>query len=155
MQQTFWKLILCIAICLSVGFLGSFYEVGQWYSQLAKPNWTLPNWVFAPVWTVLYVLMGVSLWFIWCKPQHPPLSSTPYQLFFLQLFVNLCWPFFFFYQKQLGISVVIIAILLVLVAWTIKSFRKYSSISSVLLLPYLGWVTYATVLNIMIWWMNG
>lgn len=155
MRVDFPKLVLCIFLCLCIGFIGSFYTVGEWYNALQKPSWTPPGWVFAPVWTFLYVLIGISIWYIWVRPDKPLKNKLPYFFFFLQIALNLLWPFVFFYQKSIGWSLVVMCFLWIAIEMNIRSFYPYSKKAAYLLIPYFLWVTYALTLNIAIWWYNG
>ena len=116
------KLILSIGICLGAGILGSFFTVSSipnWYVTLNKPFFSPPNWVFGPVWTILYILMGYSLYLVWKKKKVP-------SVFWLQLILNASWSIIFFGMKNPGLALIDIALLWVAIVLTIKSFYKIS-----------------------------
>jgi len=144
------KLILSIGICLGAGILGSFFTVSSipnWYVTLNKPFFSPPNWVFGPVWTILYILMGYSLYLVWKKKKVP-------SVFWLQLILNASWSIIFFGMKNPGLALIDIALLWVAIVLTIKSFYKISKSAAYLLIPYLLWVSFASILNISIWLLN-
>ena len=151
-------LFLCILLCLGVGLTGRFFthqSVYDWYKTLNKPLWTPPNWVFGPVWTTLYLLMGISLWLIWEKKRqlHNP-QFTPYFLFGIQLLLNFLWSLLFFGKQNPLLALIDLTLLWVILFATIVNFNKYSTIADLLLVPYLIWISYAWALNLAIVRMN-
>ncbi len=149
-------LIICIAIPLAAGFIGSIFttpEIGNWYSTLVKPSFNPPSWVFGPVWTFLYFLMGLALFVIWrSKPsKEKRLALT---MFAIQLVFNVLWSFVFFGAHLLLWSLVEILILLNLIALTIRAFGRIRRQAALLLLPYWLWVVFATFLTYSIWRLN-
>jgi benzodiazapine receptor len=148
-------LIVFFAICLGAGGLGSFFSassVRDWYPRLRKPVGTPPSWVFGPVWTTLYVLMAISAWLVWRafgRGAHPALL-----IFFAQLALNVAWSGIFFGSRMPGAALLEIVILWLAVAFNIFVFFLLLPVSAYLLLPYLGWVTYAAYLNYGIWRLN-
>lgn len=149
-------LVLFVLVCLAAGGLGAIAttpEIDGWYQTIAKPTWNPPNWVFGPVWTTLFVLMGISAWLVW-KPQEPKKTSTPLKLFAVQLALNIAWSWIFFRMHLIGWAVVEIAILWVAILATTVAFFRRSQPAGWLLVPYLGWVTFASLLNFMIWRLN-
>lgn len=162
-MQNFWNhrltvLGLFILMCLTVEIAGQLFTdagVYDWYKTLVKPSWTPPNWVFGPVWTVLYLMMALALWLVWDQQQqNPPHDSTPYFWFGLQLFLNFMWSYLFFTLKNPGYALVDIVLLIGAILGTTLSFKKYSSRASWLMIPYFLWVCYAFTLNLAIWKMN-
>lgn len=148
-------LLLFIVVCIAAGGLGSFATASQiptWYASINKPIWTPPNWLFAPVWTTLYIMMGVAAWLVWRK--GPSLRSRPLMYFWLQLALNTLWSFVFFSWESPGLAFVEILLLWTFIAATIRSFQKQSALAAVLLIPYLGWVSFASLLNFAIWRLN-
>lgn len=148
--KSFIKLILSIGICLGAGVLGSVFTISSipsWYVTLNKPIFSPPNWVFGPVWTVLYILMGISLYLIWAKSKVP-------SVFWIQLILNASWSIIFFGMKNPGLALVDIVALWVSIVLTIKVFDKINKLSSYLLYPYLLWVSFASILNLSIWVLN-
>ncbi len=150
------RLTISVLIPLSVGFLGSLFttpSIGTWYATLNKPVFNPPNWIFAPVWTALFILMGLSLYFVWEKWKKKNGMNTFY-IFGMQLSLNLLWSILFFGLHKPLYALIEIVILWIAIMMTILEFRKFSKTASLLLLPYLVWVTFATVLNFSIVLMN-
>jgi tryptophan-rich sensory protein len=154
-----WLLpVLCIALPLIVGIVGSFFTAGSipgWYAGLNKPAINPPAWVFGPVWTVLYILMGISLYLV----LRDGTERTPVRqgviLFTVQLALNLLWSIVFFYGQAVAAALVVLLLLIVLIAATAISFRRISVPAAWLLAPYLAWCCFAAVLNAQIWLLNG
>ncbi|MCP5469838.1 MAG: tryptophan-rich sensory protein [Chlamydiales bacterium] len=117
--------------------------VNTWYAALKKPDWTPPSWIFAPVWTVLYLTMAVALFMVWRKGAQ----FGAYFFWFLQLLLNFTWSFFFFSLKSPWLGFIDILLLWIAIFATIVVFAKYSKGAAWLLLPYLLWVSYALTLN--------
>lgn len=144
------RLIFSIGVCLGAGIIGSvftFSSIPTWYAALNKPSFSPPNWVFGPVWTILYLLMGISLYLVWQKKKVPA-------VFWVQLVLNALWSVIFFGLKNPVLAMLDIAVLWVAIYLTIKSFYPISKIAAYLLLPYLLWVTLASVLNLSIVILN-
>jgi len=149
------KLIVSLLLPQLAGGLGAFFtlnSVRDWYLTINRPEWNPPNWLFGPVWTTLYVLMGISCFLIW-KSDHPEKKKL-LTLYFIQLGLNTLWsPAFFGAQSPL-LGLIVIIPLWMMILTCIIQFRKVSVWSSGLLVPYLLWVSFATVLNGTIWWLN-
>ncbi len=146
-------LILSVAICLSAGFIGSFFtisSIGSWYSTLNKPFFNPPNWLFGPVWTFLYILMGISLYLA----VKNGADKKTLIIFSQQLLLNTVWSILFFGLQNPFFAFIEIIILWLFIFLTILSFSKYSRLSAYLLLPYLFWVTFAAFLNSAIIYLN-
>ena len=146
MPKNLPKLIFSIGICLGAGVLGSFFTFSAipiWYATLNKPSFSPPNWVFGPVWTVLYILMGISLYLVWTKKKVP-------SVFWVQLVLNAAWSIIFFGMKNPVLSLVDIVALWIAIILTIKSFYPISKTAFYLLIPYLLWVSFATILYLSI-----
>jgi benzodiazapine receptor len=144
-------------VCLLVGFLSSFAtqsSVNSWYLTLNKPSFNPPNWVFAPVWTVLYILMGIAAGLVWAKGYYHLWVKTALYHFVFQLLLNALWSVVFFGLKNPFIALLIITGLNVLLLFTFKSFKVADTKAAYLLLPYMVWVGFATVLNFAIWYLN-
>lgn len=144
-----FKLIVSILICLSAGFVGSIFttpSIPTWYAGLNKPFFNPPNWIFAPVWTTLFVLMGISLSLVWRKVNLKN-NLKPFLVFGFQLLLNTFWSILFFGLKTPTLALVEIIVLWLAILKTILAFKKISKSASYLLYPYLVWVTFATVLN--------
>ena len=151
------KLVLSLAISVIVGVSGGFFSVNEipgWYLHLNKPSWNPPNWVFAPVWTSLFVLNGISLFLVWKNSAQARLKKIAIALFFIQLVLNFFWSFFFFHQHAMGWALVEIVILWIFILLTIFAFGKISNLAAWLLVPYICWVSFAVVLNYSIWKLN-
>ncbi len=151
------KLIICIVICEGVGIIAGLAtreSISTWYQTLNKPSFNPPNFIFAPVWTVLYLLMGISLFLIWKDGLNDSLTKFAFFFFLFHLLVNGLWSFVFFkFQSLLGAFIIII-FLLILILLTIILFYKINKVASFLLIPYFIWVSYATILNFSIWRLN-
>jgi tryptophan-rich sensory protein len=146
--------LLFLAISLMAGYFGSQLSGNstvQTYSQLYKPDFFPPSWVFGPVWTILYILMGLSAYLVWKTKKD---IKTPLILFFTQLILNLLWPAIFFGLHQYLWAFIEILILLIMIIITIFSFDKKSKTAAYLLIPYLFWVSFATILNYIIFRIN-
>lgn len=149
------KLIFSIGICLGAGILGSFFTVSSipaWYATLQKPAFSPPNWVFGPVWTILYIMMGVSLYLVWISKGK--LKQKALNLFFVQLGLNALWSIIFFGMKNPTLALVDIVALWIAIVLTIKYFYPVSRLAAYLLVPYLLWVSFASILNLSIVILN-
>jgi benzodiazapine receptor len=151
------KLVLSIAVCELAGFIGSFFTIPSipgWYATLARPELAPPNWVFGPVWTTLFALMGIAAFLIWKKGiSHKPVRSALW-VFLIQLVLNACWTIIFFGLHSPGIAFAEIVILWVAILGTIILFARISRAAAWLLLPYILWVSFAAYLNFSIWTLN-
>ncbi|HRS95541.1 MAG TPA: tryptophan-rich sensory protein [Candidatus Latescibacteria bacterium] len=146
-------LVLFLIVVFSVSVIGGLFtasSVGTWYEGLAKPSWRPPNWLFGPVWTLLYAMMAVSAWLVWKKAGFGPALL----MFAVQLLINGIWSPVFFGAQSLGGGLVVIVALWFAIVGTIAMFWPVSLAAALLLLPYLAWVSFATVLNAAIWRMN-
>lgn len=151
------KFMISILICLAVGFIGSFftsYSVSTWYATLNKPSFTPPNSVFMPVWTSLYLLLGISLFLVWRQGTDHKIVRTAISLFFIQLLFNLLWSMLFFGLRSPLAGFLDIALLWVFILLTILAFYSVSKTAALLLLPYFLWVCFASILNFSIWKLN-
>ncbi|HOT36268.1 MAG TPA: tryptophan-rich sensory protein [Candidatus Latescibacteria bacterium] len=146
-------LVLFLIVVFSVSVIGGLFtasSVGTWYEGLAKPSWRPPNWLFGPVWTILYAMMAVSAWLVWKKAGF----GSALLMFAVQLLINGIWSPVFFGAQSLGGGLVVIVALWFAIVGTIAMFWPVSLAAALLLLPYLAWVSFATVLNAAIWRMN-
>ena len=151
------RLVGLVIICELVGILGSVYTVSSiptWYFGLNKPFFNPPNYLFGPVWTILYALMGVSIFRILEIKKRDEKVKEAIKLFWIQLFLNGIWTPIFFGAKQLFLALIVIAFMWFFILKTIKAFAKIDKISAYLLYPYLAWVSFATLLNFSIWFLN-
>ena len=151
--QTTAALPLWILLALSAGLAGSRWLPGDWYLALEKPAWNPPSWVFAPVWTTLYVMMGVAAWLVWRRSGFAGARGA-LSLFFCQLGLNALWSYIFFGAHQMGWALVEMGGLWVAILGTILAFRRHSCAAARLLMPYLAWVSFAAVLNFTLWQLN-
>jgi benzodiazapine receptor len=156
-ERTRWiGLVIFIAICLGAGTLGAVAttpEIEGWYKTIAKPSWNPPDWIFGPVWTTLYVLMAVAAWLVW-KPAGFRAAAVPLALFAIQLLLNIGWSWIFFRMHEPGWAFVEIVVLWLAIVATTVAFFRCSRIAGWLLVPYVAWVGFASVLNFAIWQMN-
>ena len=149
-------LAFLVAFCLVIGALGAAVvatSVDTWYADLAKPSFTPPDRLFGPVWTVLYVLMAIAAWRVWRSADRDT-RRGPLTLFALQLAVTLGWTVVFFGLQKIGAAVATIVVLDVGVVVTTLAFRSIDRWAGLLMVPYLAWSVFATVLNIAIWRLN-
>lgn len=151
------KLIVCVLVCLGVSYLGSLLttpSIPTWYAGLQKPPFNPPNWIFAPVWLTLFVLMGISAFLVWNKGLGKKNVRIGLGLFVAQLALNLAWSgLFFALHSPLWAFVDIIA-LWVLIFLTIIWFFRVSRLAGILMIPYILWVSFASVLNLTIALLN-
>jgi len=151
------KLVICCAVPLLIGFLGSFItadSLTNWYAGLKKPPFNPPDWIFGPVWTILYIMMGIAAFLIWRKGLHDKIVRIALGCFLVQLFLNAIWtPLFFGLQSPL-LGLIDIILLLNAIIVTIYVLSKISRPAALLLVPYLLWVSFAAVLNASIYLLN-
>ena len=162
------RLVVSIAIPLIAGAVGAIFtseSIATWYQTIEKPSFTPPNWLFGPVWTTLYVLMGLSLFLVWRGLTSSTITTTflenrrsvkivTFIAFGTQLILNVLWSFLFFGLRSPQLAFAEIMMLLASIAVTIVIFSKISKLAAVLMLPYAGWVTLASFLNLQIWLLN-
>ncbi len=175
-----FKLVVSIIICETAGVIGSFFtisEINTWYSLLKKPSFNPPDWIFGPVWTTIYILMGISLYLVWEKKFIPVKeinikNKKPWQkisekflsgkwqqlniilIFAVQLILNIAWSVIFFGWHNPGVAFFALIMLWVAILFTIINFGRVSKISAILLIPYILWVSFAGFLNFIIWVIN-
>lgn len=153
------KLLSSLVLCLGAGGIGAYYtipSINDWYELLQKPIFTPPNWVFGPVWIVLYILMGIALYIVWQKQgQRGQNKAASYTWFGIQLVLNIVWSVVFFGLHSIYGGLIIIVALWLSIAMTIRAFSKQATVAAWLLVPYLVWVSYACVLNYSFWRLNG
>jgi translocator protein len=145
-------LLLWLLLPLLAGAFGSQFQPGAWYAALDKPSWNPPSWVFGPVWTVLYIMMGVAAWLVWDR--HRGAARTALAVFVVQVVFNGLWSYLFFGLQSPALAFAGIVILWSLIATTLVLFWRARTVAGVLLLPYLAWVSFAAVLNFTIWQLN-
>ncbi|PBJ13122.1 TspO/MBR family protein [Flavobacterium sp. ACN6] len=152
------KIIIALIICLAVGYSASLVtrpSVESWYPTIAKPVFNPPNWIFMPVWTILYIFMAVAAGLVWDKIKEQTEEVKKALLFFIiQLILNAIWSYLFFGLKNPMLALVEIALLWLMIYETYLKFIKINKTAGYLLIPYLAWVGFAAVLNASIWWLN-
>lgn len=144
-----FKLLLSIALPLSSGAIAGLFTaqaVPEWYETLNRPSFNPPNWLFGPVWTTLYILMGISLFLIW-KQRATRERNKALLIFGLQMALNFGWSFIFFYFNRIGLALVEIVFLWISILMMCVLFYKIKPLAAWINIPYLIWVTFATVLN--------
>lgn len=161
MKNKIFLFLFFIIITQFVGLIGSFFtmpNIKSWYFFLKKPSFSPPNWVFAPVWTVLYLLMGISAFLIFIagfeKEEQKKETKIALIFYFVQLLINIIWSFVFFEAKNLFLSFLTIIILWFFILFTLIKFWKIRKNAGILLIPYLFWVSFALVLNLRVWQLN-
>ena len=142
-----------LVVSLAAGWIGSRYMPGAWYAALTKPAWTPPSSVFAPVWTVLYVLMAVAAWLVWRRAGFID-ARVALSLFIAQLALNALWSHLFFGVHRADLAFLEIVMLWAVILCVVVLFWRKVSIAGVLMLPYLAWVGFASCLNFALWQMN-
>lgn len=145
-------LVLFVLTCLGVGFVGgafTYSSISEWYRFLEKPFLNPPNWVFGPVWTFLYICMGVAAYLIYQQNK-----ANLLKIFWVHLGVNFIWSWLFFGLRNPGLALIDIIILWLLISYLAFEFYKVNKLASSLLWPYLAWVSFATYLNFNIWLLN-
>ncbi len=150
---SFLMLVLFLAVSFSAGLFGARFKPGDWYDQLSKPSWRPPNWLFAPVWTALYLAMGVAAWLVW---QRAGLRKAQLALSFfaLQLILNAVWSWVFFGLHRPGLAFGEITLLWAAILITLVLFWRHCPLSGLLFVPYLAWVSFAAMLNFSLWRLN-
>jgi translocator protein len=139
-------IVLCLAVGGGAGYLTS-NSVLTWFPTLVKPSFNPPAWLFAPIWTTLYIMMAVAAWLVW-------LSKGSLVLFYVQLALNFAWSLLFFGLHSPAMALIDIAAMWIAILLTLLGFWKVDARAGWLLVPYLAWVSFASVLNASIWWLN-
>ena len=155
-MKNIFKLVISILIPLIIGFLGSFFtssSVDSWYTTINKPSFNPPGWIFAPVWTTLYILIGLSFYLVW-RGNFGMKRKKVISVYFFQLFFNLLWSVLFFGLKSPLLGLIDIIVLLIFIVVNTVIFYKISKTAGYLLIPYLLWVSFATILNVSIFILN-
>ena len=150
MVINFFRLTISIISCVCVGLISGLWtskSINSWYKSLSKPSFNPPNWIFGPVWTILYILMGIALYLVWG-------SSIAIIFFVIQLILNFLWSIIFFSLKNPLIAFIDIILMLVMILCTMITFYPVSKLAVILFIPYLLWVSFASILNFNIYWLN-
>ena len=150
------RAIISIGVCLAVGAVSGLFTadaIPTWFTTIQKPSWNPPNWLFGPVWTTLYVLMGIAFFLVWRSPNSADKSRAMWA-FGTQLVLNFFWSFIFFKQQNISGAFIEILFMLAAIVATIVLFSKVNRTAAWLLAPYLAWVSFASFLNFTIWQLN-
>jgi translocator protein len=148
--STFWKLVIAVGICETVGITSGLLSrsgMDVWFKTLDKPSFNPPAYLFGPVWTTLYLLMGISLWIVWKSGASESKKRGAIYVFAVQLFINFWWSILFFKFHSIGYALLNIVLLDIAILITIFYFARISRLAGWLLVPYILWVYFATVLN--------
>ena len=151
------KFIFSLVLCQLAGIIGALFNsssISTWYNHISKPEFTPPNWVFAPVWISLYLLMGIALYLVWTAETTLNLKQAALILFSIQLLLNTFWGYFFFFLQNPLYGFIEIIILWIFIVLTIIWFFRIKQLAAFLLLPYWIWVSFAAVLNFFTWRLN-
>ncbi len=157
MKKKLTYIAITVSVCLVIGFLASFAtqtSVNTWYITLNKPSFNPPNSIFAPVWTILYIMMGISAGLVWAKGLHHIWVKTALYHFGFQLLYNALWSIVFFGLREPFWGLLVIITLLILLTLTIRWFYVVSKPAAYLLIPYFLWLCFATALNYKVWELN-
>lgn len=157
MRRDWVVLAVFIVVCFGAAGLGSWFttpSLDSWYAELRKPAWNPPSWIFAPVWSALYLLMAIAAWLVWRRAGFTS-GGRALALFAVQLVLNVAWSALFFGMHNPGAAFIDIVLLWLAIAATIAAFRQFTPAAAWMLVPYLAWVTFAGALNFTIWRLNG
>lgn len=151
-----FKLIGSILVCNIVGVIGALVTNprSDWFVELNKPWFNPPGWIFGPVWTMLYTLMGISIYLIWKDGFFTPERRTARAIFIFQLVLNSGWSYVFFGMREIGMALVLIICIWLAIVATIIAFYRVHKLAACLFIPYLLWVTFASILNFSLWRLN-
>jgi len=155
-MNKYFKLIISLTAVYTTAFFGSYFtlpSIGSWYLNLNKPLFNPPNWIFGPVWSILYLMIAISFYLVWKKKTLSRIRKS-FQLFLLQLVLNFMWSLLFFGLHQPLLAFVDIILLWIFILLMIMEFKNESKLASYLLIPYLFWVTFASILNLSIVLLN-
>lgn len=157
-MKKYLRILYCITVCLTVGFLSGKItqsSINTWYPTLIKPIFNPPNWIFAPVWTMLYILMGTAAGLIWNEMESKTKEvKNALKYFVIQLALNALWSYLFFGLQNLLLASIEIILLLLVIFECYKLFKPINPKASYMLIPYLAWVSFATLLTFSIYYLN-
>jgi tryptophan-rich sensory protein len=156
-MKNWLKAIISLALPQVAGLTGAAFTVtgeGSWYRSIQKPDWNPPGWLFAPVWTTLYILMGISFYLIWKSAADKKIKTPAMVFWILQLILNLVWTIIFFYAQEIGYAFAEIVLLWLFILITNLLFARISKLAAWLLVPYISWVSFAAILTYTIWQLN-
>ncbi|MBI5686652.1 MAG: tryptophan-rich sensory protein [Verrucomicrobia bacterium] len=152
-KKQWLALVGWVALCFGAAAFGGMFGPGEWYASLRKPSWNPPNWIFGPVWTMLYIMMAVAAWRVWRFGSGDGRQKA-LGLFFAQLCLNAAWTPLFFGLKHPALAFGDIVLLWLSLGATTVAFFKMDRVAGWLMVPYLAWVSFAAVLNAVLWRMN-
>jgi len=150
------KLLISLALTLGTGAIAGIFTasaVPEWYAALNRPSFSPPNWLFGPVWTILYILLGISLFLIW-NLDASKARNMAILFFVMQLIFNFCWSFIFFYSKMIGFALVEIVVLWIMIIIMMILFYRIKPMAAYINIPYILWVTFASILNGAYYFLN-
>jgi benzodiazapine receptor len=153
----FFPFLISLLITLAIGFAASLFtrpQIAGWYSTLNKPSFNPPSWLFAPVWTVLYIMIAIAAYLVWQRRDSSRTYTVTASIYLVQLAFNFSWSIVFFGLHGIGPALAVILFLWVSIILNIRWFNKFSKPAALLLIPYLLWVTFATLLNLSIYLLN-
>ena len=150
MSKAFSLIVFILAVVLTGMLIGAATLPGEWYAGLAKPFFNPPNWIFGPVWSVLYLLIAVAGWRVWLRDPH----GVAMRIWIAQLVLNFLWSPTFFGLQQMGLGLLVILALLVAILGFMATAAKVDRLAGWLFAPYAAWVAFATLLNASLWWLN-
>lgn len=151
------KIVLLTVVCVAIGYLSGMVtrdSITTWYPTLEKPVFNPPNWIFAPVWTLLYIMMGVAAGLVWTSNSDEKTIRKALGFFAIQFGLNALWSYLFFGLHNPLLALVEIVLLWLMIFETYNLFKRIDKTAGLLLIPYLAWVSFATILNASIWWLN-
>ena len=151
------RLVVSIVVCQLAGGLGAIFTtpaIPTWYASLERPGFQPPNWLFFPVWTTLYTLMGIAAFLVWRKGLHERRVRVALGIFAIQLVLNTAWTIIFFGLYSLFGAVIAIVFLWIAILINIVTFWRISKVAGALLIPYILWVSFAGILNYSVWMLN-
>ena len=149
-------LVVFLVVCFTAAGIGGVVttpKIGTWYAPMVKPSWNPPNWIFGPVWSALYFCMAVAAWLVW-RQEGLVAAKLPLTLFGIQLVLNVLWSCIFFRIERPGFAFIEVLLLWAAITGTMVTFWERSMIAGLLFVPYLAWVSFASVLNFTIWRLN-
>lgn len=153
----FLPYLISLLIVLAIGFVASMVtrpEIAGWYSTLKKPPFNPPPWLFAPVWTAIYIMIATSAYLVWKHRSRKPAYIIARSVYFIQLILNFSWSIIFFGTHQIAMAMIVIILLWISIMININWFNKFNRVAAWLLVPYLLWVSFASVLNVSIYFLN-
>lgn len=157
MKNRIVGIIFWVLLCQLVGVAGSVFTsqgLEPWYAGLQKPSFNPPNWIFGPVWTLLYALMGIAAYLVFRQNGKVPGVRKAIRLFLVHLIFNFTFSFSFFYMESTLLGLINIAVVWIMIIWVMAWFYPINKVATWLLVPYLLWVSYASVVNFALWWLN-